>query len=258
MKLPQPLKKKIVLLKQKKYRDEYGEFVIEGFKIVEEAIKSNQPIEFIVLKESLSGDFKIGELLKKNKANIYFADEKDFKQISSLETPPGILVVLRHVRTSETLRQTQGKNVPFLILDSIKDPGNLGTIIRTADWFGFENIVVGDDSVDVYNPKVLQSTMGSIFHINFEQNKNTIELIGKLKNDGYKIIATDLAGNDKKPAFRDDKFAIVIGSESFGINKEILKMADYKYKISGTGKAESLNAAVATGIVLYEFSQKAR
>lgn len=250
MKLPQSLKKKIVLLKQKKYRDQYGEFVIEGIKMVEEAIKSGQAISSIIIQESIEKDFKIKELLKKIKTDIYLANEKDFKQISSLETPPGILAVLKKRK-----ERIDGDKT-ILILDSIKDPGNLGTIIRTADWFGFENIIMGKGTADIYNTKVLQSTMGSIFHVNFIEDEDLFGFIKNLKAEGYKIIATALEGENKKPVLKNEKFAIVMGSETFGINKEILKFADLKYKITGTGKAESLNVAVATGIVLFEFSSK--
>lgn len=251
MRLSLSLKKKVTQLKQKKYRDEAGEYVIEGFKMTTEAIADGEDIYFIAVDDSPEMADKNREIIsmaEKKSIKIYFAGKSEFAQLSSLETAPGVLAVIK--KKKEFVAETK----PYLILDSIKDPGNLGTIIRTADWFGFENIVIGDESVDVYNQKTLQSTMGSVFHVNFLQNQNLVEFIGKLKGKGYKIIATSLVGSKDKPELKDKKFAIVMGSESFGLGDEILKLADYSYKIPGFGKAESLNVAVATGIMLYDFS----
>ncbi len=246
MKLSQSLKKKIASLQYKKYRNKFNQYIVEGFKIVEEAFESDQHIFFIVIGESIKDDKKVKSPLsfaEDKTIPIYSADEREFHKLSSLETPPGILAVI------EKKEESIAENESYLILDCIKDPGNLGTIVRTADWFGFENVVIGEGSVDIYNPKVLQSAMGSVFHVNFIQNQNLSIFIRDLKKKDYKIIATSPDG-DKGEIIIQNPFAVIMGSETVGIGKEILKLVDYLYRIPGRGKAESLNVAVATGIVL--------
>ncbi len=253
MKLTQPLKKKVTALQHKKYRNKYNQYVVEGFKMVEEAFKSNQQMDFIVIDGSIKDDKKVGGLLsfaEKRVVPIYDVEERGFYKLSSLETPPGILVVI------EKKEEFVAENRPYLILDCIKDPGNLGTIIRTADWFGFENIVIGEGSVDMYNPKVLQSTMGSLFHIKFIQNQDLSAFIRDLKKKDYQIIATSPDGDEDEVKIHQNQFAVIMGSETVGINKDILELADHRYRIPGRGKAESLNVAVATGIVLSKLATK--
>ncbi len=262
MKLSTTLKKKIVLLKQKKHRDNYGEFVIEGFKIIEEAFAAGREFSFIVIKNFLLNSSKTKEIIEvaeRKKIKIFIADNRDFGVLSSLETPSGILAVVKKsgAQINEPSRPVQGENenISFLILDEIRDPGNLGTIIRTADWFGIKNIVLGEGSVDIYNSKVLQSTMGSIFHVNIIENQNLIEFIKDLKLKNYSIIATSLDGKEQLD-FEKEKFALIMGNESHGLNQDILNLADLEYKIPGRGKAESLNVAVATGISLFNILNK--
>lgn len=247
MKLTQSLKKKITSLQHKKYRNKYDQYVVEGFKMVGEAFEADQDIDFIVVVESIKDDKKTKSLLsfaEKESVPVYHTDEKEFYKLSSLETPPGILAVIYKIKEYVT------ENVPYLILDCIKDPGNLGTIIRTADWFGFENIVIGAGSVDMYNPKVLQSTMGSVFHVNFVQNQDLSIFVRDLKNKGYRIIATSPDGDEDEVKIHQNRFAVIMGSETIGINKEILEWVDYRYRIPGRDKAESLNVAVAAGVIL--------
>ncbi|MBN2029342.1 RNA methyltransferase [bacterium] len=253
MKLTQSLKKKITSLKHKKYRNQYNQYVVEGFKITEEAFKTDQEVHFIVVNVSIAEDRKTKDLFslaREKSIPIYDADDRDFQKLSSLETPPGILAVI------EKKKEFIAEDGSYLILDCIKDPGNLGTIIRTADWFGFENIVIGEGSVDMYNPKVLQSTMGSVFHVHFIQNQNLFSFVRDLKKKGYQIIATSSDGDEEKVKVHQNPFAVIMGSETVGIDKEILKLVDHKYRIKGCGKAESLNVAVATGIVLSKLALK--
>jgi TrmH family RNA methyltransferase len=138
-----------------------------------------------------------------------------------------------------------------LVLDGIQDPGNLGTIIRTADWFGVRHIICGVGTADCYNPKVIQSTMGSIFRVSlFYEDLNSF----LARNRGITIAATSLDGEPLRPSEKWESLFLVIGNESQGVQKEILDMADRKILIPRTGHGESLNAAVATGIVLYELT----
>lgn len=141
----------------------------------------------------------------------------------------------------------------IIILDEIQDPGNMGTIIRTADAFGASGVVLTPNCVDIYNPKVVRSTMGSLFHIPIAQVEDKIQLIEELKNKHVKIYATSLesANYVYDIDFRRD-FALVIGNESKGISQQILDLADNIVKIPIMGNAESLNAAIASSIIMYE------
>ena len=139
----------------------------------------------------------------------------------------------------------------ILLVDDIQDPGNLGTIIRTADWFGFGEIFCSANCVEVYNPKVISSTMGSIFNLNIHSDINLKDLIKELKKEKYKIVVTDLNGQNIK-FNKKDKIALVIGSEAKGVSSGIKNLADLNYKIEKSGKAESLNVAIATGIIMKE------
>jgi len=232
-------------LRMKKYRDQYGLFAVEGFKVVSELLKSTITIKYIVITGSLANDDKVKELMSlasKDNVPVYVVKDKEYNKLSFLDTPPGVMGV------GEKLESIIYPDENYLILDEIKDPGNLGTIIRTADWFGLKNIIISKNSVDVYNPKVVQSTMGSLFRLNIAIDQDLNEFVNDLK--GYKIIATSLDGSSELPNLKNEKYAIIMGSESNGINKELLKLATDLYKIPGEGNAESLNVAVATGIVL--------
>ena len=141
-------------------------------------------------------------------------------------------------------------NKPIIILDKVSDPGNLGTIIRTADWFGVQNIILSEDSVDLYSPKVVRSTMGSIFHVKTIESTNIVQSIAGLKKKGYNIVALDIKGDSVANFESIPKTAYIFGSESHGIRNTLLDLADKKITISGAGKAESLNVAVSAGILM--------
>ena len=234
--------KHIKQLKQKKYRDEYKEYLVEGIKIVEEAIEEKEDIVLIVICE---------ELLKKQ-INTYdfkveFVSKNVFEVISDTVTPQGILAVIKEKEAREIT-----SNVLFA-LDDIQDPGNIGTIIRTLDSAGIKDLIISKESADIYNPKVTRSTMGAIYRLNVMRT----ELLPKLKEmqkAGYKIVVTSLATDKKHYDINfDEKTIVVIGNEAKGVSQEIMEIADVKVKIPMLGKSESLNAAVATGILAYEY-----
>ncbi len=232
-------KKYIHSLQQKKYRNQYGAFIVEGEKMVNELIQTNFEIESIFVVKGYSVAFE----------GYVEISEKEMKSISSLTTPSRYLAVVKQKLTSIS---TPFKNLT-LILDNIKDPGNLGTIIRTADWFGVQNIICSNECVDCFNPKVVQATMGSIFRLNiiytdlveFLSAKNTLPVYGALLV-GENIYEKPISGND---------VVILIGSESFGISNNLIPFVNQRVKIPSFGKAESLNVAVATGILCSAYQQ---
>ena len=233
--------KYIQSLGHKKSRDEERVFIAEGHKIVEDFLwHGNVHVKQIyAVKNWLDTN-------QKNTDNIELIEitEEELERLSLLKTPNRVLAV---VEKFELPDEIDVKNKLSIVLDTIQDPGNLGTIIRIADWFGVKNIICSNDSADIYNGKVVQATMGSIARVNVFYK----DLLPWLKEQsGIKIYATALNGNAINDFGKIKEGIIVIGNESKGISDSILKIADEKISIPRIGDAESLNAAVATGIIL--------
>lgn len=231
--------KRIKSLHRKEGRIEEGLFLVEGLKPVLELIHSGWPVLQIYATEN-QGD-EISKLATMTSASLQFIPEAQMERISMLTSAPGILAIAATNFTPHD--KLPG---PVLVLDEIQDPGNLGTMIRTADWFGFSSIYVCPKTVEIFNPKVVSSAMGSLFrHKPIVAQK--IETLDLLRKEGYKLYVSTLEG-DTLPAQWPLKTAIVIGSESHGISTFWRENADFLVKIPSFGKAESLNAAIAFGI----------
>lgn len=245
--------KNIRKLREKKYRDEENCFIIEGIKMIEEAIRENAKIKMIVICEELNQNPIPKDILYKvAKEKIIYVNEKVFKVLTDVTTPQGILAVVQ--KNNDNLIDFS-KDL-FLILDNIQDPGNMGTILRTADSIALTQIIVTKGTADCYNPKVVRSTMGAIFRVKVIEVEDILKTIKELKKHKIQVLATDL---NTEYSFYDVNYkrsAIVIGNEGNGVSKEILEIADKKIKIPMLGKTESLNAAVATGIILYQAIKK--
>jgi TrmH family RNA methyltransferase len=232
--------KYIQSLGQKKQRDEKGIFIAEGPKLVKELLQ-NKNVGLIHL-------YGLNEWMQENKKFLQGIDaitinESELERISQLKTPNKVIAVIKKFETKEPA--TEGKI--SLVLDAIQDPGNLGTIIRIADWFGISQIICSQDCADLYNPKVVQATMGSIARIKVFYS----DLPPWLKQQNkIRIYATLLEGKDVTKMSVLKEGLIIIGNESKGIGEELLQFANEKISIPRKGEAESLNAAVATGIVL--------
>lgn len=233
--------KYIQSLGQKKFRLQEKLFIAEGPKLVKELLETNSSMvnEVFALKEWISENEKI--LVKIPVTEI---SEIELERISQLTTPNKVLAIARQFDEDIEII-TKGKIT--LALDCIQDPGNLGTIIRTADWFGVEQIVCSNDSAEVYNPKVVQATMGSIARVKvfYTDLKEWLA-----EQTDVSIIATTLDGQDISSVKKIKEGIIVFGNESKGISAEILELSNVKLSIPKKGKAESLNAAVAVGIVI--------
>jgi len=252
--------KEIKSLDKRKYRDEKGLFIAEGIRFVGEALEESADISYIVVSEKLP-DIKGGiEILKDIEAQgikYYRTTEKIFKDISNTESPQGILAVIKAKKLDfEDIVQEHNK---IIILEGLQDPGNMGTIIRTADAAGMTGIIISEGCVDIYNPKVLRSTMGSVFHLPVYQCKDIVNTLKLIKTRGIKIYATHLKGNQSCHDLKmDGDVAIIIGNEANGINDETAGLADVLVRIPMPGKAESLNASVAAGILMYEVVRTGR
>lgn len=240
--------KHIRKLRDKKYRDEEGCFVIEGAKMIEEAVRENAKIKMIVVCEELNqSPIQKDILYKVAKEKIIYVNDKVFKILTDVTTPQGILAVIEKNKNTEI---DFSKDL-FLVLDNIQDPGNMGTILRTADSVALTQIIVPKGNADPYNPKVVRSTMGAIFRVNVIEVEDLAKTIKEMKKHKIQVLATDLATDYSIYDVNYKKSAIVIGNEGNGVSKEILEIADKRIKIPMPGKTESLNAAVATGIILY-------
>jgi len=228
--------KYIQSLSQKKTRDEEGMFIAEGTKMVNELLQSNIVVEKIYATEEWIGEHR-------QQANIIKVQPEELKKISNQSTPNQVvaLVEKKKLRSEPLL-----KNKITLVLDGIQDPGNLGTIIRIADWFGVDQIVASTDTADLYNPKVVQSTMGSIIRANVWYK----DLEGWLNKVDVEVYGALLNGKDIFSFQNISEGILIVGNEAKGIRENILPFVQHAVTIPKKGAAESLNAAVATGIIL--------
>ena len=233
--------KQIKKLQKAKERRKQQQFILEGFHLVEEAVQSGWPLESVLFETGA----KLPELPVG--LNCIEVSRKVLEHLSETETPQGILAV---AGMKETALPEQVNFV--LVCDSVQDPGNLGTMIRTADAAGFDAVICGTGTVDPYNDKTIRATQGSLFHIPV-MNGDLAEALPKLKSQGIQIWAAALEGAvDYDKAANSGKLAIIVGNEGAGISDEVLSLADTIVKIPIYGRAESLNVSVAAGILMYE------
>ena len=233
--------KNIKKLKEKKYR--LDSYIVEGIKMVKEAISENQEIALIAIRE----DFKIDFDTKKMK--IVTISNKIFNDISDVKTPQGILAVIKKNQNN----QIETNSDYILALDSLQDPGNMGTIIRTADSANINQIIINKTTVDPYSPKVIRSTMGAIYRTNIIEVEDLKATLKEMKSKGFQIITTDLKATQSIYVNYNNKTVVVIGNEANGVSQEILQTADKKVIIPMLGKTESLNASIAASIMIYEY-----
>ena len=234
--------KNIKKLKEKKYR--LDSYIVEGIKMVKEAISENQEIALIAIRE----DFKIDFDTKKIK--IVTISNKIFNDISDVKTPQGILAVIKKNQNN----QIETNQEYILALDSLQDPGNMGTIIRTADSANINQIIINKTTVDPYSPKVIRSTMGAIYRTNIIEVEDLKATLKEMQSNGFQIITTDLKATQSIYDINyNNKTVVVIGNEANGVSQEILQTADKKVIIPMLGKTESLNASIAASIMIYEY-----
>ena len=230
--------KYIKKLNNKKFRNEFNEFLVEGEHLVLEAYKAGF-LKELILEQNSSLNLPV---------NTIYVTNSVLKYISDLDTPPQVIGICKKLPEKEI-----GNRI--LILDDIQDPGNLGTIIRSCVAFNVDTLVLSKTSVDLYNQKVLRATQGMIFNINIVY-KNLEEFIPIIKNKGYRVYGTKVnGGKNLKYIEKNEKFAIIMGNEGNGVKKEILNLcSDYIY-IDMNQSCESLNVGVAASIILYELNK---
>ncbi len=226
-------------LNNRKYREQTKQFLVEGLHSVLEAYKKGY-IEELILEQD--------EVLPID-VPTYYVTKEVINKISTLETPQKVLAICHMKEENNNL------GTKLLILDGIQDPGNLGMIIRSAVAFNIDTIVLGNNTVDCYNPKVVRGTQGMLFHINIITSDLNV-LIPKLKEEGIKIYGTKVThGHNIKELTINDNYALIMGNEGNGISEDILELCDDYLYIEMNPICESLNVGVATSIILYQFSK---
>lgn len=232
--------KHIRSLTQQKFRNEFKEFVAEGEKIAGEWLAGDEAVKMIISTRR-SAEFNSRLIERHPEAQVFIVKDRELEALSSLQAANGVILVLP---------LPQPKTVPiqeewYLALDDIQDPGNMGTIIRIADWFGIRHVVCSPGCVDVYNPKVVQSAMGGHLRVNlYESDLETFLTSTKLP-----VYAATLDGENIYKVQRQSAGVLIVGNESRGVSDIIKSLASRKVTIPGRGGAESLNAGVSTGIL---------
>ncbi len=218
--------------------------------MIEEAISENVKIKSIIICDDCKSQGAIpNELMYEiAKLNCIYVAEKVFNTITDVINPQGIMAIVEKPK----LEEINYSESNFLLLDNIQDPGNLGTILRTADSLDMKQIIVSKGTADAYNLKVVRSTMGAIFRVKIIEVQSLNKIVKEMKKHKIKVYATDLQTDKSIYDVDYEKSAIVIGNEANGVSKEVLEEASQRIKIPMLGKTESLNAAVATSIILYE------
>lgn len=245
-------------LDRKKFRDEYGVFLVEGKKGVMDAIAAGADVQQLVMTDRFvheQRDFTNQPELRPffDKHAVLTLGEGAFADLADTATPQGVIAVVKLPRVSLAQFQTAKT---LAVLDDLRDPGNVGTIIRTADWFGVDGLIfVG--GADPFQPKVVRASMGSLFHLPIYVCEDVSDDMNALKAAGFRLVVTrpELADHPSQPLPLEGKVAIIFGNESRGTSMLLDEAADQAFSLPRFGKAESLNVAVSFGLVMYELRQ---
>lgn len=260
------VKELIRLQKKRRARDEARVFIVEGPRMVSE-IPPEKIVQLYVSEHyvekwnasALHERFGKWEDFSRDRAVLL--SDPVFQYVSDTKSPQGVLAVVRQstYEMKDLLQGEGGEQAHILVLDHLQDPGNLGTIFRTAEAAGVTGLLVGGDSVDIYNPKVVRSTMGAIFRIPFVYTESLTAAVKELKGSGVRVYAAHLdAGKEYDQADYRGSTAFLIGNEGNGLRDEVAACADHRIKIPMRGEAESLNAAVAAAILMFETGRQRR
>ena len=245
------IKNLIQLQKKSKARREQGVFVAEGIKMYREA--PGELVEKVYISKSFAEKAEIPGL-----RDAEVVEDRVFQSAADTKTPQGIMAIVRqqHYQAEEIM---QGETPLLLILENIQDPGNLGTIIRTAEGAGVTGIIMSSDTVDIYNPKTIRSTMGSVYRMPFAYESDMKAVMQELRQRGIKTYAAHLKGvhNYDEPDYRTG-CAFLIGNEGNGLTETLAEQAEEYIRIPMSGQVESLNAAVASALLMYEANRQRR
>ena len=237
-------------LKERKGRNKSSKYLIEGFRLIEEAFKASLNIEYIFVSDKCE-EFKLKEYLGRyltDNIKLYGLKDNLLKELCATEEPQGVVAVAK-MNNIDLINDGSF----YILCDKVQDPGNLGTIIRTAHAAGVDGVILTKGTVDIYNVKTIRSTMGSMFHIPIILEDDNLTITKSLIDKGFSLLATSLEGENN--FFEEDlrgNIIISVGNEGNGVSDEVYSLSDKKVKIPMPGGAESLNVAIATSIVIYE------
>lgn len=244
------IKEVIQLQKKSRYRKEKSLYIVEGIKMFAEADKSY--MEAVYVSEEFLASEKNAALL--DGVDYEIVSGSVMKAMSDTVTPQGVLCVMKRFEHSLSSILNR-KNPKLMLLADLQDPGNAGTIIRSAEGAGMDAVIFSNGSVDLYNPKTIRSTMGSMFRVPFiYEDLETV--ISELKKMNVPVYTTDMNGQSYKEVSYENGFAIIIGNEANGVSKEIATLADHIITIPMSGKVESLNASIAASLIMFEACYK--
>jgi len=249
--IPQSKLKEYASLLQKKYRREEGKFLVEGKKLVKEGLEqSRYKCEIVFITNEFKD--KNEEFIFSTFRHIQFEILRsvDFNRLCDTQQPQGIAAVFQLPINEEKPKLVSRK---IVYLENIADPGNLGTIIRTCDWFGYGQILLSKNCVELYNPKVIRATMGSLFHVAVSENVE-LSFFSNLQQLGFEIFCSDLEGQIFSDVEKPEKLVLCFSNETNGPSQELLDISNFKLTIPKKGNAESLNVASASAILLNYFS----
>nr|WP_125666819.1 RNA methyltransferase [Paenibacillus baekrokdamisoli] len=237
-------------LLEKKHRDRTGQFIIEGVHLVQEAIQAGADVRTIVYDGERGIPVELAQLLQEMDCELIEATKGIMAKCSGTDTPPPIFGIVAKMPYEEEALYKENSLV--VVLDGVRDPGNVGTIIRSADAVGADAVVLGSGSVDLYNPKTVRSTMGSLFHLPIIEG-NLEELLPEAKKRGIRLVGTSLQASATCYGYDwSGPTWLLLGNESNGLSTETLELVDENVIIPMQGKSESLNVAMAGTVLLYE------
>ncbi|VAX22569.1 FIG011178: rRNA methylase [hydrothermal vent metagenome] len=237
-------------LKQKKYRQKERKFIVEGKRLVNEALKSKYECEIVIMNRSFADKNNQPGLSKHLRSEI--VSDKDYQKLTDTKSPQGITAVMLMLPAG---LEISGDEELIVALENISDPGNVGTIIRTCDWFGVRSVIISPGSVDLYNPKVIRSTMGSLFHINIFESDDFYDDLLKLKKKGMNILCSDMDGKDIFTYRTKGSSVLIMSNEAHGPTEDALNIADEIITIPKQGNAESLNVASAASVMIAQLTK---
>jgi len=239
-------------LLQKKYRQQEQKFIVEGKRLVEEALKSNYNCEIIIIDELYAEKYHFIVEKFSEQIRTEIITENNFKKIAETKSPQGIAAIFSIPSIPINIEENEKL---IVAIENISDPGNLGTIIRTCDWFGVNSVIVSPDSVEVFNSKVIRSTMGSLFHINVYNSTDFYSDLLKLKQKGRTILCSDMNGKNIYSNRIKKNTILILSNEAHGPTEAALKLSDKVITIPKYGNAESLNVASAAAVIIAELQK---
>lgn len=235
-----------VRLIRRKYRDREGRYLIEGRNVVEEAFASKAEVEAVILREDVAAE-------RAYEGRVCTMSRKLFDRIRQTETSQGVIAIVRKNRDAgETFQKAIPDGGNLLVLDKVQDPGNIGTMIRTAEGAGYAGVLCVKGTGDPYSPKTVRAAAGSLFRMRISTGVDEEDLADFLRAMGKRMVVTAMEGQDYREAPLRSDVALIIGNEGNGVSPQVMEQADLRVRIPMAGELESLNASVAAGILMYE------